>query len=157
MSVFEEFTSLCADFSTCQAAYLDAHERAKDILDAVKNRLEAERAQTAERIVVLEHQQGDPAHSETVRRMAALELNRLKNLPVPSVTAEERAVFLEEYNGAVIALRDLGELKEKIREAINAVTAEVKRLRGETLGYDTELCGRWIERIQRDFDRLDEA
>ena len=70
------------------------------------------------------------------------------------MTAEERAAFLEEYNGAVVALRDLGELKGKIREAIDTVNAEVKRLRAETLGHDTDLCGRWIEGIQRDFDRL---
>ena len=154
MNVFEEFTSLCMDFSVCRTAFLDAHERAKAVMVAVKDRLEAERAQAAERIAALEQQQGDPARSETVRRMAALELDRLKSLPVPSVTAEERAVFLEEYNGAVTALRDLGELRAKIREAIDAVNAEVKRLRGETLGQDMDLCGRWIERIQRDFDRL---
>lgn len=154
MSVFEEFTSLCMDFSVCRTAFLDAHERAKDVLGAVKDRLEAERAQTSARMAEFETQIQDPGRPETVRRMAALELDRLKSFPVPSVTAEERAVFLEEYNGAVTALRDLGGLRAKIREAIDAVNAEVKRLRGETLGQDIDLCGRWIERIQRDFDRL---
>lgn len=154
MSIFEEFTSLCGDFSTCQAAYLDAHGRAKDVLVAVKGRLEAEQTQTAARMAELETQKQDPGRSETVRRMAGLELARLKTLPAPSVTAEERAAFLEEYNGAVVALRDLGELNGKIREAIDTVNAEVKKLRGETLGYDMELCSRWIEGIQRDFDRL---
>lgn len=154
MSVFEEFTSLCIDFSVCRTAFLDAHERAKDVLGAVKDRLEAERARTSARMAELETQRQDPGWPETVRRMAALELARLKTLPTPSVTTEERAAFLEEYNGAVVALRDLGELKGKIREAIDTVNAEVKRLRAETLGYDTELCGRWIEGVRLDFDRL---
>ena len=154
MSVFEEFTSLCADFSTCQTAYLDAHERAKDILGAVKNRLEVERAQTAERIAALEQQQGDPARSGTVRRMAGLELAQLQARTY-AVTTDEQATFAEAVNDAETAVWDMRRLQSEIRQAFDDLNAELKRLRAETLGNQSvELYGRWTEGVRRDFTRL---
>ena len=154
MSIFEEFTGLCADFSTCQAAYHDAHERAKDVLGAVKSRLEAEQAQTATRIAELEAQIQDPGRSGTVHRMAALELEQLKNRSAPAPTSEETSAFIQEITSAEDAVRDMQALKGRIREAIDAVNAEVKRLRGKTLGHDTDLCTRWLDGTRRGFDQL---
>lgn len=154
MSIFEEFTSLCGDFSTCQAAFHDAHERAQDIFVAVKSRLEVERAQTAERIAALEQQQGDPARSETVRRMAAMELAQLQARTY-AVTKDEQAAFAEAVNDAETAVRDMRRLQREIRQAFDDLNAELKRLRAETLGNQSvELYGRWTEGVRRDFDRL---
>ena len=154
MSIFEEFTNLCGDFSVCQAAYLDAHERAKDILGAVKNRLEVERAQTAERIAALEQQQGDSARSGTVRRMASLELAQLQARTY-AATGDEQAAFTEAVNDAETAVRDMRRLQREIRQAFDDLNAELKRLRAETLGNQSvELYGRWTEGVRRDFDRL---
>ena len=153
MSVFEGFTSLCADFTVCRTAFLDAHERAKDVMDAVKARLEAERAQAAERIAALEQQQGDPARSETVRRMAALELAQLQARTY-AVTKDEQAAFAEAVNDAETAVRDMRQLSRKIREAIDSLNEEIKQMRANTLGFDVDMRGNWIEGIRRDFDRL---
>lgn len=154
MRVFEGFTSLCTDFSVCRTAFLDAHERTKDILGAVKNRLEVERAQTAERIAALEQQQGDPARSETVRRMAALELDQLQARTY-AVTTDEQATFAEAVNDAETAVRDMRRLQSEIRQAFDDLNAELKRLRAETLGNQSvELYGRWTEGVRRDFTRL---
>lgn len=154
MSIFEEFTSLCADFSVCQAAYLDAHERAKDILMVTKDRLEAERAQTSARVAELEVQTQDPGRSETVRRMAALELAQLQARTY-AVTTDEQATFAETVNDAETAVRDMRRLQSEIRQAFDDLNAELKRLRAETLGNQSvELYGRWTEGVRRDFTRL---
>lgn len=154
MSIFEEFTSLCGDFAVCQTAYLDAHGRAKDVLGAVKSRLEAEQTQTAARMAELEAQKQDPGRSETVRRMAALELKQIKNRAASAPTPEEIEAFQQEITTADDAVRDMRVLKQKVREAIDAVNAEVARLRGETLGHDTDLRIRWLDRLKQEFDRL---
>lgn len=157
MSIFEEFTSLCADFTVCRTAFLDAHERAKDVMDAVKARLEAERAQAAERIAALEQQQGDPARSETVRRMAALELDQLQARTY-AATGDEQAAFAEAVNDAETAVRDMRRLQREIRQAFDDLNAELKRLRAETLGNQSvELYGRWTEGARRDFAPLVEG
>ena len=153
MSIFEEFINLCGDFAACQAAYLDAHERAKDILGAVKNRLEAERAQTSARVAELEVQTQDPGRSETVRRMAALELAQLQARTY-TVTKDEQAAFADAVNDAETAVRDMRQLSRKIREAIDSLNEEIKQMRANTLGFDVDMRGNWIEGIRRDFDRL---
>ena len=154
MNVFEEFTSLCMDFSVCRTAFLDAHERAKAVVVAVKDRLEAERAQAAKRIAALEKQQGDPARSETVRRMAALELAQLQARTY-AVTKDEQAAFAEAVNDAETAVRDMRRLQREIRQAFDDLNAELMRLRAETLGNQSvELYGRWTEGVRRDFSRL---
>lgn len=153
MSIFEDFTRLCADFSTCRTAYLDAYERAKDVFGAVKSRLEAEQAQTAARMAELETQKRDLVRSETVRRMAALELSQLQTR-IYAVTEDEQAAFAEAVNDAGVAVRDMHQLRVKIRKAISDLNEAVKRMRAESLGFDVDMCDTWLDGIRRDFDRL---
>lgn len=153
MSIFEEFAGLCADFDVCKGALLVSHERAKDVLGAITGRLEAERRQTAERIRALEKQAHDPGRSETMRRIAALELERLQGRAY-AVTEDERTAFTEAIHDAETAAQDMRRLKVEIRQAISDLDATVKQLREDTLGFDVDLSSTWTEGIQKKFDRL---
>lgn len=154
MSIFEDFSRLCEDFAVCEAAFNVAHNNTKEILSSVKSRLDAERAQTAARIAELEACERDPEKSATVRRMIALELEQLRNRAVPAPTPEETAAFNQEANAAKDAIRDLRALKKQITGSIDAINAEIKRLRSETLGHDTDLRDRWLDEIQKEFNHL---
>lgn len=153
MSIFETFASLCSDFDTCRGALLVSHERAKDVLGAVKDRLEAERTQTAERITALEKQAHDPGRSETARRLALLELERLQGR-IYEVTADEKTAFAEAIHDAETAAQDMRRLKVEIRQAISDLDATVKQLRKDTLGFDVDLSSTRTEGIKQKFDRL---
>ena len=153
MSIFEEFAGLCADFDICKGALLVSHERARDILGAVRDRLEAERAQTAERITALEEQTHDSSRSETARRLALLELERLQARAYV-VAEDEKAAFAEAIHDAETAAQDMRQLRGKIRQAIGDLNATVKQLREDTLGFDVDLSSTWTEGIKQKFDRL---
>lgn len=154
MTIFEDFSRLCEDFAVCEAAFNVAYNNTKEILSSVKSRLDADRAQAAARIAELEACERDPERSATVRRMITLELEQLRNRAVPAPTVEEAEAFNQEAGAAEDAIRDLRALKVKIREAVDAVNAEVQRLRLETLGHDTDLHERWLDGIQKEFNHL---
>ena len=153
MSVFETFSALCADFDTCRGALLVSHERAKDIFSAVRDRLKAERAQASARIAELEAQKQDPERSETARRMAVLELERLQGR-IYVATEDEKTAFAEAIHDAETAAQDMRRLKVEIRQAISDLNATVKQLREETPGFDVDLSSTWTEGIKQKFDRL---
>lgn len=151
LTVFEELSALCVDFDTCKSAFIRGHDAAKDISAAVRSRLEAERVQAAERISELEQRKDDPGCGVTVRRMADLELEQLRNRTKPVPTPEEIEAFCQEITAAEDAVRDMQALKGRIRQVIDAVNAEAKRLRSETLGFDVDLRGAWLDGIRKDF------
>lgn len=154
MSIFEELTSLCADFDMCKSAFKRGHDAAKDICAAIRYRLETEDAQIDERISELKRRQNDPGCNATVRRMIALELEQIQNRATPSPTLEEQEAFLEEITAAEDALRDMRQLREKIRRVIDDLNEAIKQMRAETLGLDVGLCSKWIEVARQDFERL---
>lgn len=153
-TVFEELSALCVDFDICKSAFMRGHDAAKDISAAVRSRLEAERVQTAERISELEQRKGDPGCGVTVRRMIDLELEQLQNRAKPAPTPEEVEAFRQEITAAEDAVRDMQALRAKIRQAIDAANTEAKQVRSETLGFDVDLRGGWLDGIRRDFDCL---
>lgn len=153
MNIFEKFTGLCSDFDTVRGALLVSHERARDVLGAITGRLEAERRQTAERVKALEEQTHDPDRSETVRRMALLELERLQARTY-EVVENEKAAFAEAIHDAKTATQDMRRLKVEIRQAISDIDATIRQLRADTLGFDVDLSSTWTEGIQQKFDRL---
>lgn len=50
---FDHFLQLCEDYQTAKAAFTAAEQGAKAITDAVAERIEADRKQTAERVAEL--------------------------------------------------------------------------------------------------------
>ena len=154
MNVFEQLMQSCEDVDTCGLSFRASRDAAKEICGAVRDRLESEREQAAARIAELETQQQDLGRSETVRRMAGMELEQLRGRTY-AVTEEEQAAFDAEIGQAETALVDLRKAQAGVREAIVAVTEEVNRLRLEALGHqDTDLMARWLEGVRTDFDRL---
>lgn len=131
--IFEKTARLCADYDTAKAALIAADQTTGEIVAAVRNRLQSERQQTAARIAELEGIQGDLSRSQTVRRMAAAELEQLKARAY-EITAAEREAFETECAAAETALKDAREIREQLREAFAELSEEVKRLRKSTLG-----------------------
>lgn len=135
IEVFERVNQLAKDAETCwneaNAAYKGSHE----IISAVRERIEREKTSDAKRIEELQRQASDPTRSETLKRVAAMELETLQ-AKTYKINDAELAVATKEISRGRQALKDLRKIpmRDTIKEAENAL----KELRANTLGkHDT--------------------
>lgn len=150
----EKFLNLCEDYQTTKSAFTSAEQGAKVIVDAVAERIQADRAQTAERVAELERLIGDGSRPASARKVWELELAQLKARTF-SATPDERKAFDAEMLAAQEAVADFGRLQREIREAISGVETEIKKMRAQTLGDPaTGLRGNWLEGDRKSFAAL---
>ena len=75
------------DYRQTVAAFKEARTAAADVCKAAEERMQEEQREAAEKIQQLTARQSDTSRSETVRRLAGIELNKLQAWK-PSVTKE---------------------------------------------------------------------
>jgi len=144
----------CEAYRLTCAAYDEALLNAKQITEAVKGRLNAERESDTARAAELAAFVNNADQGETSRRMAAVQLQRLRNQTY-TVLPEERLAFDEAIADAERAMMEARALQQTLRENFEIVTKELKQLRQDTLGdQGSELRPRWIDGYIKNFEQL---
>ena len=146
--------TLAADFTATAQAVNDAHAEQRAIMQAVKERVAADKRRAEERRAELQSTVADGSRSATVRSLAQHELDALSAVSY-GPTAEERAAFDAATRAGTQAVADLRAARTALRDALADARAELERIRGETTGKtDIDLLERWVINKQDEFDRL---
>ncbi len=146
--------TLAADFTATAQAVNDAHAEQRAILQAVRERIAADKRRAEERRTELQGTVADSSRSATVRSLAPHELDALSAVSYEP-TAEERAAFDGATRAGTQAVADLRTARSALKDALASARAELERIRAETTGKtDIDLLERWVINKQDEFDRL---
>ena len=146
--------TLAVDFTATAQAVTDAHREQGAVLNAVRERIAAERRRAEERRAELQGTVADSSRSATVRSLAQRELDELAAASY-SPTVEERTAFDAATRTGAQAVADLRTARTALRDALADARGELERIRGETIGKtDLVIMERWIVGKQDEFDRL---
>lgn len=146
--------TLAADFTATAQAVRDAHAEQQAILQAVRERIAADKRRAEDRRSELQSAVADGNRSATVRSLAQHELDTLAAASY-GPTAEERAAFDAATRAGTQAVADLRAARSALKDVLAGARAELERIRGETTGrVDIDLMERWIVNKQDEFDRL---
>ena len=153
MNVFKKLEQLHVDFTITKAAYDAARHETEDMFSATSERLQMERNLAASRVTELEQTANDPDRSDTVRRVAAAELAKIREQRI-AATPEERAAVAELIEQQQMAIHDMETIEKATREAIRAAKDKVEEIRAAVLGFDIKLRESWIKGQQEKFAQL---
>lgn len=154
MNVFKKLEQLHADFTITKAAYDAARHETEDMISATSERLQMERDLAASRIAELEQTANDPDRSDTVRRVAAAELAKIKEQRI-AATPEEQAAVAELIKQQQSAVSDFNRIQREIREAISAAKGQIEAIRADVLGsWDVDMAPTNITSQEKAFAKL---
>ena len=146
--------TLAADFTATAQAVNDAHAEQRAILQAVRERIAADKRRAEERRTELQDTVADGSRSATVRSLAQHELDALSAVSY-GPTVEERAAFAAATRAGTQAVADLRTAQTVLRDALADARSELERIRGETIGKtDLVVMELWIAGKQDEFDKL---
>lgn len=155
MSIFDDVQNLAQDYAATVDGFNAAERAADEIQKAVCSRLEAEKAQAAERAATLEARISDPGTTPTARSMYRAELDRLQARSF-AATEAETAAFLKALTEAETAVKDLYALRAKLQDALNTARDELTDIRAATLGDKSHgLRENWIASRREKFFQLE--
>ena len=154
MSDFEKLTQLYKDFTAVWSAFNTIRHDTADMIDATTKRVQMETAQNEARVEELQRTANDPVRSETVRRVAAGELSKIRDRRY-SATPEEAATFAELVNQQKCALRDIKQIQMDVKTAIERATKNIQEIRKEILGNQlVDVAPGWITGQEEEFAKL---
>jgi|GEM_PF-2378114 hypothetical protein len=146
--------TLAADFTATAQAVNDAHAEQRAVLQAVRERIAADKRRAEERRMELQGTVTDGSRSVTVRSLAQHELDALSAVSY-GPTAEERAAFDAATRAGTQAVADLRTARTALRDTLADARAELEHIRSKTTGeVDVDLMQRWLDGCQAEFDRL---
>ena len=154
MNEFEHLLQLYQDYSLTWAAFKNSRSVAEEVISCVSDRLDREREDISIKAGNMSDIISDKERSETVRRMAQSELNRLEQHSF-SVTLEEAEAFDEAVANAETALSDLRNLRDSIKKAIDDVKNCIEQIRADTVGNQcVSMAPNWIAGDKKRFEAL---
>ena len=92
-TIFETVQQLFEDYTLTTQGFQEAEHSANEVVAAVKIRLQEAQQANAQRIAQLEARAKDPLASETVRKVASLELARIRDGVPAEILESERELF----------------------------------------------------------------
>jgi hypothetical protein len=152
--VFEKLDEAATEYNMCWNVAKNADREAIELIAAVRARIENDRKTTANRITILKNQIADMGKSETVRRVAAMELSELEKKKITITTNEKKAIQQAIEHGRA-AISDVNKIQ--IRDAIHDAEEEIKAVKSDTLaniGKDFELCAKWLDSRENELSKL---
>lgn len=153
MNEFKKLEQLYKDFDITVAAFESARHETEDMISATSERLQMERNLAASRIIELEQTANDLDRSDTVRRVAAAELEKIRKQRI-AATPEEQAAVAELIEQQQTAFHDMQTIENATREAIRAVNSRVEEIRNAVLCFDIKIRQSWITGQQKKFAKL---
>lgn len=148
---FEALKKQQAELYLCLDGFDKAHAEMQEICSAVRGRMEREQSTNESRIAEL--QETIRNGSDTARRMAALEAERL-NSAAYAPTDDEIELFTEAVNIARTNVSDLRAAIAHFSETCKAVQSDIESKRREAVQIDPDLKESWIDSIEADFRKL---
>lgn len=150
---FKKLEEVVNEFNMCWEEAIRAEQTAREIIAAVRERIENDKNTIEDRVSCLQNKIKDVGNSETVRRVASMELKAIeaKNY---GITAEEREAIETEINRGRAAMADARKIKA--REALQEAEEEIKAARKECLGRDFVLLERGIEGRENELLKMQE-
>lgn len=152
-TAFNGFAQAATDFATTVMAFDAAREETADMISATKARIQMERDLAGSRIAELEQTANNLDRSDTVRRVAAAELEKLRKQRI-AATQEEQEAVADLIKQQRIAHRDLIELQKTTRTALETLNDCIEEIRAAVLGYDTRHKEGFINGYEKEFATL---
>lgn len=156
MNAFEQVQEHAEEYITCWNEAKEANSAAKEIIAAVRDRIAAEKEQDRQRADELKARCADSTKSETVQRVARLELEKIR-AKTYGITEDERKALAAEIERGKAAVSDGSHLMQTVRDAIWNASEELATAKQETYGdgkKDFTLAARWIEGTAAEAARL---
>lgn len=153
MDTFDKIRVLNEDHSAIWAQFEKCNQILKEIVKAVSERLESEKEQVAASICSATQRATDMSRSETIRRIAAAELENLE-VRTFSPTAEEVAAFDEVMKEARTALSDARKTRGELIDAIRDAKSELENIWKKSGGESAKLAERWLDNSVKEFEKL---
>lgn len=152
--IFDRVETLVGDFAATLAAIHAANKEQGEIITATRARMEADKQRVEARRAELQAAVKDNGRSATVRSLAQAELDGLSATEFKP-TAAEQAAFGGATARAEQAIADLRRMRDELRTALAAASAELEGIRADTIGKtDVEIFARWIEGDVNSFNNL---
>ena len=152
--IFDRVETLVGDFAATLAAIHKANKEQGEIITATRARMEADKQRVEARRAELQAAVKDNGRSATVRSLAQAELDGLSATEFKP-TAAEQAAFGGATARAEQAIADLRRMRDELRTALAAASAELEGIRADTIGKtDVEIFARWIEGDVNSFNNL---
>ena len=151
--VFKNLEEAAIDYRTVVLAIRTADREARDITRSIESRLDAERKQATSRAAELTAIIGDPARSETIRRMAQAEFDGLKRqIYGPSIV--EKEAFDDAVSELEQAAADAKTLQKKLTALLTEARDQLEEIKKSTI-HDREnnldILSGWPAGLRRDF------
>lgn len=154
--IFETVQRLFEDYTLTAQGFQEAEHSASEVVSAVKIRLQEAQQANTQRIAQLEARAKDPSASETVRKVASLELARIRDGSPAEILESERELFNSYLHDAEQANNDLCKIRSKMQEALTRANSELSQIRQATIGDQcAELRERLIESARKSLDTLE--
>lgn len=152
--IFGRVETLAGDFAATLAAIHAANKEQSEIITATRARMESDAQRVEARRTELQAAVKDSSRSATVRSLAQAELDGLSATEFKP-TAAEQAAFGGATARAEQAIADLRRMRDELRTALAAASAELEGIRADTIGKtDVEIFARWIEGDVNSFNNL---
>lgn len=151
--VFKNLEETAIDYRAVLLAISTANKEAKDITRSTEDRLTSEKKQATTRAAELAAIIGDPARSETIRRMAQAELDDLKRRNYGPSTAEQ-AAFDAVCSELEQAIADARSLHTKLSGLLKEARDELEGIRKATIhdtGSNLDIRDGWPTGLRQDF------
>ena len=140
------------DYERIFAAIEGADGEAKEVLQIMRGRIDAEKEEAAAKIAERERVSNDRTRTETARRMAAAELDRLRQQEfLPST--EEADAFWGAMARYELALRDATTMRAKLNDLFSEAKQALEEDKRETYKHDIELTKRAADNLKDNFAR----
>lgn len=152
MDVFDQLKQAIQDFGVCWSLLEAADRETRDIVAAVLERIEGDKAAHAERVESLTAQNMNQATPVILRDLAARELEQIKGHTFGPSEAE-KAAFNSSMEGAQAALQEAAKIKIRLDGLFEAAKVELQTMKAgayknhsrDTLLYRGILERRWEE------------
>lgn len=151
--VFKNLQETATDYRAVLLAIRTADREARDITRSIESRLAAEKKQAETRAAELTAIIGDPARSETIRRMAQAELDGLKCQTYEPSTVEKEA-FDDAVSELEQAAADAKALQTKLSGLLTEARDELEEIRKNTIhdpANNIDIFAGWPAGLRRDF------
>ena len=150
---FENMTAAANRADIALDVFDAALEGMRDVIDAVKNRIDTVQTYYAKRTAVLNEVIADKPARPVIRQAAQNELDTLVNTKLQP-TDEEKALFDERHTAAMDALEEMRVCEQAFIAAYSDTLYAMEARRKEITGRDLSLRARWISSTLTDFRKL---
>lgn len=145
---FERLEQISIDYEVCFLAIRAAQTEGRELIAAIQDRIAGERERDQARAEELMAQFSDKSRSETVRKIAAQELERLQRATYHE-TVEERAALEECTRELDKSLSDAGKTRDELAAALRAAKAAIETIRAKSYeGKDLDIARRCAQDVK---------